>query len=71
MDVPARYFDDSLVRDLFELSVVEMHDVVDQADQDLRMRLLHLDIWARVCLEGRDIGESRAKIMRHVTIRPE
>lgn len=71
MDVPARYFDDSLVRDLFELSVVEMQEVVDQSDQDLRMRLLHLDIWGRVCLEGRNVGESRAKIMRHVTIRPE
>ena len=71
MKVPACYFDDSYVRDLFELSAIEMRDVLDHADQDLTMRLLHLDVWAHVCLHGRDLATSREKIVKHVTVRPE
>ena len=71
MEVPPAYFEDSLVRDLFELSSADMRGVVEQADQDLRMRLLHLDVWAHVCLHDRSLDESTGKIRRHVTIRPE
>ena len=69
-DVPARYFDDSFVRRSFELSAVDMREVVEEAIRICRCGCCTSTL-AHVCLEGRDIAESRAKIMRYVTIRPE
>jgi asparagine synthase (glutamine-hydrolysing) len=71
MDVAEAYFQDCLVRELFELSREEMRNLVRRADQDLKMRLLHLDVWAHVCLHGCAVDDSSAKIASHVTIRPE
>jgi hypothetical protein len=71
MDVGAEYFEDSAVRELFEMPRSEMGDLVAQADQDLRMRLLHLDVWAEVCLRRCAVEESAQKLASHVTIRPE
>jgi asparagine synthase (glutamine-hydrolysing) len=71
MEVPETYFQNSSVRDLLELSSDETRDLVGQADQDLKMRLLHLDVWAQVCLHGEPIGQSSDKLGKHVRIRPE
>ncbi len=71
MDVPESYFEHSFVRDLLELSGAETQDLVGQANQDLRMRLLHLDVWAHVCLQGQPLDQSSEKLEQHVRIRPE
>lgn len=69
--VNAAYFDHSFTRDLFELSQSQMAAVVREADQDLAMRLLHLDVWGRICVEERPRDETRARLKTHVSIRPE
>ena len=71
MDVGPAYFEQSPVHDLFEISAADLTTVVQKADQDLRMRLLHLDVWARVCLEERRVDEAAEHLARHVGIRPE
>jgi asparagine synthase (glutamine-hydrolysing) len=71
MEIPSAYFQDSSVRDLFELSGVEMRSLVEEADQDLRMRLLHLDVWSHVCLQKRPVEQSTGKLTEYVSIRPE
>jgi asparagine synthase (glutamine-hydrolysing) len=71
LTVRAPYFDESWVRDLLQLTVKQMRAVHTDADQDLMMRLLHLDVWGRVCVEGRSRDRTRQHLLPHVTIRPE
>jgi asparagine synthase (glutamine-hydrolysing) len=71
MQVPESYFQNSFVRDLLELSSEETQDLVGQANQDLRMRLLHLDVWAHVCLQGQPLEQSSDKLGEHIRIRKE
>lgn len=71
MRVSPSYYDDSFARDLFELSTPQMRAVLEGADQDLAMRLLHLDVWGRVCVEERTRDDARARLMDHVTVRSE
>ena len=71
MDVRQSYFERSRIRDLFEIAAAEMGHVFRSADQDLRMRLLHLDVWMQVCLEQRGVAEAADKLAAHVSIRPE
>lgn len=71
MEVSPRYFDNSYVRELFELSKNNMRTVIEDADQDLRMRLLHLDVWAHVCLYQQPLQTSTDKLMNEITIRPQ
>jgi asparagine synthase (glutamine-hydrolysing) len=71
MQVAPAYFETSFVRDLFDLSPAQMRLVLDGADQDLRMRFLHLDVWAHVCLRGLPLDASVRKLHEHASIRPE
>ena len=70
MEVAEEYFADSYVRELFELTRPQMAAVVKEADQDLRMRLLHLDVWGQVCLRDLPRADLTAKLSRCLTIRP-
>ncbi|HEX7476743.1 MAG TPA: asparagine synthase (glutamine-hydrolyzing) [Polyangiales bacterium] len=69
--VAPAYFQQSFVRDLFELSSPQVSAILEAADQDLLMRLLHLDVWAHVCLHDLPRAQSVQKLRDHVTIRPE
>jgi asparagine synthase (glutamine-hydrolysing) len=71
LTVREAYFDESWVRNLLELTVKQMRAVHADADQDLMMRLLHLDVWGRVCVEGRSRDRTRQALLPQVTIRPE
>jgi asparagine synthase (glutamine-hydrolysing) len=71
MEVSAEYFRDSNLRHFFELTEAQMGDVFEHADQDLRMRFLHLDVWHNTCLLQRPPAESTEKVRKHVTVRPE
>ncbi len=71
MKVSPAYFDNSFVRDLFELSSSQMRNIISQADQDLTMRLLHLDVWDHVCVHGFPHETSLKKLREHVTLLPE
>jgi len=69
--VQKAYFKDSYVRDLLELSFNQMKDLLDEAGQDLTMRLLHLDVWGDVCLRDREYGLVQDKLRKYVSINPE
>lgn len=71
MEVAPVYFDDGFVPNLFGLSQPQMRALLDRADQDLTMRLLHLDVWGRVCAERQPVDASVARLRDHVTIKPE
>lgn len=71
MRVSARYFDDSFVSELFGLSRAQVDSLVGRADFDLVVRLLHLDVWAQVCLRGESLDASIAKLHDHVHIESE
>jgi asparagine synthase (glutamine-hydrolysing) len=68
MQVSPAYFSNSLVRELFALTQSQMDEVIRQADQDLRTRLLHLDLWEHVCLKHLPHQTIRNKLVNHVRI---
>lgn len=68
MHVDAAYFDASFVRDLFQLTTRQMEAIVAAADQDLLMRLLHLDVWGRVCVEERAHETVRARLASFISV---
>ena len=71
MTIDPAYYERSFVRDLFELTPDQMRSVLGEADQDLAMRLLHLDVWGRICVEEKSRDQVRATLAAHATIRPE
>ncbi|GAX60436.1 Asparagine synthase [Candidatus Scalindua japonica] len=71
MKVSPAYFDESFVKDLFELSQGQMHNIMSQSDQGLTMRLLHLDVWGHVCMRGLSLETSLRKLRQHVSLLPE
>ncbi len=71
LTVSPRIFDGSFVTDLFEITSSQMDTVFEAGDQDLQMRLLHLDIWGRVCFGGDDPDVHVSRLREHTSIRPE
>src|SRR3954465_2924545 len=62
------YFTDSFVARLFKLSRSETSYFVAQASHELRLKLLQLEVWAEVCLEGRHTEASVSRLKSNVTI---
>jgi asparagine synthase (glutamine-hydrolysing) len=71
MRVAAPYFDDSFPRELFSLSQPQLNSLLAHADHELVARLLHLDIWARVCLGNEPVDALLPRLRRYVRILPE
>lgn len=71
MCVRDSYFDGSFVASLFELSSAQMRATASDADDELTIRLLLLDAWGRVCVEGRTRDEVRKRIREHTSVRAE
>jgi len=70
MRVSARYFEDSFVSELLSLSRRQVGLMVERADPELLVRLLHLDVWARVCLRGEPVDAPLPRLRDHVGILP-
>jgi len=71
MKVSPEYFQKSYVKDLFELSSDQMRDTIERADQDLTLRLLHLDIWQHVCVDNQPKESSLEKLREYIDVSPE
>ena len=67
MRIAPEYFENSFVADLFQLGTREIRHMASHAPQELRVRLLHLDAWGRVCLEGGSADDVRSRLRQHVT----
>ncbi len=70
MVVPAEYFKDSFIQNQFGLTASQIKSTLDEADQDLKLRLLHLDIWARICLMDEPLDSVRVDLEKTISIRP-
>lgn len=69
--VAPRYFDDSFPREFLGLSRADLSLLLDRADPELVVRLLHLDVWARVCLRGESPSAVLPALRDHVRITAE
>ena len=71
MHVAPEYFSQSFVQEFFQLTSRQTKFLFSQAGQDLTMRLLHLDVWANVCLKGESPDSLTCKLRRYVSLSPE
>jgi asparagine synthase (glutamine-hydrolysing) len=62
------YFSNSFVEDTFHLSANEKAFLLENADHDLRVKLMQLEVWADVCLRGESQGASLNRLKNHVSI---
>ena len=70
MQIPAEFFKGLFVADLFGLSRRETHYLVDHSPQELKLRLLHLEVWAHVCLHNSPREQIVRRLKEHITISP-
>ncbi len=57
--------------DMLRLSKRQLGDLAAESSPDLKLRLLHLDIWHRTCIAGEADEVSQARLSDMVTILPE
>lgn len=67
MRISGAYFADSFVKDLFGLSDMALSRLQAESDHELKMRLLHLDVWGRLCLRNEGVATTTTRISRHVS----
>lgn len=67
MRIAGRYFSDSFVQDLFGLGEPGLRRLVSGAKQEMMNRLLHLDVWGRVCLRSEDPADVTRLLQRHLS----
>jgi asparagine synthase (glutamine-hydrolysing) len=67
LNVDPRFFYGSMVSDLFGLTERAIEHVMRQAPQPLVLRLLHLDVWMRVCVDLEDREEIRHRLLAHTS----
>jgi asparagine synthase (glutamine-hydrolysing) len=66
--IPAEFFEGLFVAKLFGLSRRETGHLLDHASQDLKLKLLHLEVWAHVCLHDAPRQQIVGRLKEHVTI---
>jgi asparagine synthase (glutamine-hydrolysing) len=71
MRVAPKYFENSFTSELFETSREQINAIGELADQELGMRLLHLDIWGDVCLRDHSDQQVLEKLNKHVRVAAE
>jgi asparagine synthase (glutamine-hydrolysing) len=69
MEASPEFYTTSRLGDLFGLSRQQVADTVAAAPADLRLRLLHCDVWMRVMIDGESPDVSVARLRKHVRIR--
>jgi asparagine synthase (glutamine-hydrolysing) len=71
MRIDAGFFRESRVADCLALGPAERTFLAAQARAVFQQRLLQLEVWMRVCVDGTDAGLVREGLQRHVTIGPD
>ena len=64
------FFEDSLVADLFELDRKAVHYLTGHAGEALKRKLLHVEVWAHVCLRGTPRHKIAERLRSHIAVRP-
>jgi len=71
MDIPQQFFQNSFVRDLFGFSKRELDFLTAKASHRLKLKLLHLEIWGQLFLNGSPAEEQVDNLRNHISVRPE
>ncbi len=67
--IPPAYFEKSFIADLFGLSLREISHLIDNAQGKLKNKLLHLDVWAQVCLNNVPRETVIKKLRDHINLK--
>jgi len=67
MSIRRELFRDGFVEDLFRLSEPKMKMLFESARQDLKVKLLQLDVWAALFFEGTSPERIADRLRRHVS----
>jgi asparagine synthase (glutamine-hydrolysing) len=70
MEIANDFFADSLVANIFELDRRAMRHWADYATREVKRRLLHLEVWAHVCLHDAPGYQILARLRNHISLRP-
>lgn len=70
MDISSSYFHKSFIKDLFELSTKEVNALCEDSSQALKVRLLHLDVWGKICYNMEDKDSTIDALKNHIRISP-
>ena len=65
------YFHDSWIGSVAGLTNTQLDSLLDSADVAFKVRLLHVDMWGRVCCEQESEDSCIARLRRFVDLRPE
>ena len=71
MQVDSRLFDGSYVADFLKLSDKDIGNFFSLASQRDIIRLVFLEVWARVCLHGQHTAATTSWLREHVSVRPQ
>ena len=71
LNISEDYFRDSYVGELLQLTNSQMTRVLADNDQNLALRLLHIDQWGRICVRGEAEAANVARLREFVAIRSE
>jgi asparagine synthase (glutamine-hydrolysing) len=70
LKVKPEYFKSSFIAGLFKMDKKEMNYMMEHADQKLKQKLLHLEVWGQVCILGESEGKTLIKLKEYTTIAP-
>lgn len=71
LDISTEFIETSRLNDLLKLSKRQLRDLAQEATPDLKLRLLHLDVWMRVCILNESDDDSITRLNDLVSIRKE
>ncbi len=69
MQISPTFFEKSPIVDLFGLSSRELWHLIDHAQHPLKLKLLHLDAWAHVCLHNLPKPSLNHRLRHHIVVR--
>jgi asparagine synthase (glutamine-hydrolysing) len=71
LEIAPSFFDESFIAELFSLAPREIRYLIDNAEHNLKLKLLHLDAWAYVCLHGLSKRTYGERLRKHVIVKPK
>jgi len=69
MTISPALFEKSFIAELFGLSTRETRYLFENATQDLKLKMMHLETWLHVCLNNLPNEQMADKLHRHITIK--
>jgi hypothetical protein len=66
-----RVFQAPFISELLELTGAQMFRVIEDSDQSFQLRLLHTNLWGRVCIRDEPDDANVSRLREFVRIRPE